>query len=118
MNTFKSIPASSFRSLALVAVLSLLGSAQVLADDGVRSIKVGYSDLDLNTQAGAASLYSRIRGAARQVCGYEGSTFTDKAIWKGCFNGAVGDAVAKVNNPLLTAVHSGKSPAMTAMIAK
>src|SRR5579862_5286090 len=118
MNTYKSIPASSFRSLALVALLGLLGSAQALAGDGMRSVKVGYADLDLSTQAGAATLYSRIRGAARQVCGYEGSTFTDKAIWKGCFDGAVDHAVAIVNSPRLTALHSGKSPSVTAMLGK
>ena len=118
MNSFKSIPASSFRSLALVAVLSLLGSAQALADDGTRSIKVGYSDLDLTTQAGADTLYHRIRGAARQVCGYDGSSFWDQRSFRNCFNGAVGNAVATVNNPLLTALSAGKSPAMTAMLGK
>jgi UrcA family protein len=119
MNTYKSIPASSFRSLALVALLSLLGSAQALADpQGTRSVKVGYGDLDLATQAGAATLYHRIRGAARQVCGYEGTTFTDRAIWKGCFDRAVDHAVATVNSPQLTALHSGKSPSVTAMLGK
>ena len=117
MNSFKSIPASSFRSLALVAVLSLLGSAQALAGDGSRSIKVGYSDLDLTTQAGADTLYHRIRGAARQVCGYD-SSFWDQRSFRNCFNSAVGNAVAKVNNPLLTTLYAGKSPAVTAMLGK
>jgi len=118
MNTLKSISASSFRALAFAVVLGLLGSAQVLADEPARSIRVGYGDLDLNTQAGAATLYNRIRGAARTVCGYEGSTFTDQAIWRSCFSGAVSDAVATVNSPRLTALHQGKSPAVTAMLGK
>jgi UrcA family protein len=118
MNAFKSIPGSSFRSLTLVLVLGLLGATPALADtEGVRSMKVSYADLDLNTQAGAATLYGRIRGAARQLCGYEGSTFTDKAIWSECFKRAVGDAVAKVNSPQLTALYQGKSPAVIAMRA-
>jgi UrcA family protein len=112
MNSCKSITA------ALAAVLGLLGSAQVLADEPAKSIKVSYADLDLSTQAGATTLYTRIRGAARQVCGDEGSTYTDHAIWRGCFKRAVGDAVTKVNSPRLTALHQGKSPAVTAMIGK
>jgi UrcA family protein len=116
MNTFNSHAA--FRSVALVAVL-VLGATRALAGpEAVYSIKVGYSDLDLNTQAGATTLYDRIRGAARQVCGYEGQTFTDQALWRSCFNGAISDAVATVNNPRLTALHQGKSPAMTAMLSK
>jgi UrcA family protein len=115
--TIKSIRVSSFRAVALILVVGLLGSAPALADpEGVRSMKVGYGDLDLNTAAGAATLYGRIRGAARQLCGYEGSTFTDKAIWNSCFKQAVGDAVAKVNSPQLTALYLGKSPAVIAML--
>jgi UrcA family protein len=114
MNRFNPIPVS----FALVAVL-VLGATRVLADpNGVHSIKVGYADLDLNTQAGAATLYDRIRGAARQVCGYEGQTFTDQALWRSCFNGAISDAVATVNNPRLTALHQGKSPALIASLSK
>jgi UrcA family protein len=112
MNSIKLITAS------FVAVLALLGSAQVLAGEPAKSIKVSYADLDLSTQAGAATLYSRIRGAARQVCGDEGTSYTDHAIWKGCFKRAVGDAVATVNNPRLTALHQGKSPSVTAMLSK
>jgi len=115
MNTLKLLP---FRAFAVVAALGFLGSAQVLADEPARSIKVSYADLDLSTQAGATTLYNRIRGAARTVCGYEGPGFTDKAIWRSCFKDAVGNAVAKVNNPRLTALHQGKSPAVTAMLGK
>ncbi|HEX4387840.1 MAG TPA: UrcA family protein [Steroidobacteraceae bacterium] len=119
MNSFKSIPASSYRSVALVAVLALLGSAQALADpEGTRSVKVGYGDLDLSTQAGAATLYQRIRGAAHQVCGSDGRSLADYAISRSCFNNAVSTAVATVNNPRLTALHQGKSPAVTAMLSK
>jgi UrcA family protein len=115
MNTFKSI--APFRAVALVLVAGLLGSAPALADpEGVRSMRVGYGDLDLNTQAGAATLYGRIRSAAKQLCGYKGSTFTDQAIWDSCFKRAVGDAVTKVNTPQLTALYLGKSPAVIAML--
>jgi UrcA family protein len=115
MNSFKSNSGFTFRTFALVSALAVLGASPTLADEATRSIKVSYADLDLSTQAGAATLYSRIRGAARQVCGYDGMTYLDHTSWKRCFNGAVGDAVAKVNSPRLTALHQGKSPAFTAM---
>jgi UrcA family protein len=118
MNSFKSTTGLTFRAFALASVLAVLSAAPALADEPAKSIRVGYSDLDLSTQAGATTLYSRIRGAARQVCGYEGASFTDKAIWRSCFNGAVSDAVATVNNPSLTALHLGESPTVTAMLSK
>jgi UrcA family protein len=112
MNSY-TISGFTFRTFALVSALAVLGASPALADETVRSVKVSYADLDLNTQAGAATLYGRIRAAAKQVCGpdewaYGHSTF------KRCFNQALGNAVAKVNNPQLTALHQGKSPAMTA----
>jgi UrcA family protein len=107
---------SSFRSFALVSVLAVLGASPTLAGEPSRSIKVSYADLDLSTAAGAATLYSRIRSAARQVCGPEGVIYYDMRGWKRCFNGAVSDAVTKVNSPRLTALHEGKSPAAIAML--
>ena len=84
----------SFNSITIVTILTLLGATSALADEPAKSIKVGYADLDLSTQAGAATLYARIKGAARQVCGYQGVTYTDTTGWKHCFNGAVSNAVA------------------------
>ena len=115
MNSFKSISGFTFRTFAIVSALAVLGATPALADEAARSMKVSYADLDLSTEAGAATLLSRIRSAARQVCGYDGSTFTDKAIWNSCFKHAVGDAVGKVNNPQLTALYRGKGPVVTAM---
>jgi UrcA family protein len=112
MNSFKSTSASSFR-FAIIAAVGLLGSAQALADEP-QSIKVSYADLDLSTQAGATTLYNRIRSAARTVCGYDDAPYGHFAF-KRCFKQAVGDAVAKVNSPQLTALHQGTSPAVTAM---
>ena len=118
MNNFKSISRITFRAFALASALAVLSANPALAGDPAKSIKVGYGDLDLSTQAGAATLYNRIRGAARQVCGYEGDSFADKAIWKSCFSGAIDNAVATVNNPRLTALHQGQSPVVTAMLSK
>ena len=73
----------------------------------------------MNTQSGAAKLYRRIQGAAQRVCGYEATLSQAQSIWQHCVLPTVDAAVAKVNNPLLTALHTGHgSPAVTAMTGK
>jgi UrcA family protein len=119
MNT-QSIYRTAFLSAAL-STLSLIGTTQVVASDLISapvSIKVSYADLNLSSTAGASALYGRIKSAAKRACGYEGSSLTDIRLWKRCVHEAVDDAVGRVNSPLLTQVHTGKSPTVTAMLAK
>jgi UrcA family protein len=117
MNIINSIHRSPVRPLALVLILGLLGATQALADP--RSEKVSYRDLDLSTLEGAQALYTRIKTAARHVCAYEGRDISGQAFSKACYQGAITDAVAKVNNPLLTAVHTGRPvDASVAMLTK
>ncbi len=107
MNILKSIHRSSPVSITLVAMIGLFTAGPVPAAEQ-HSVTVKYHDLDLATLDGARTLYGRISAAAREVCGYEGRSFTDQAFWNGCYRGAIADAVAKVGSPLLTAVHTGR----------
>jgi UrcA family protein len=118
MNTPNSNPRSCVRPLALALVLGLLGAAQASADEPA-GIRVRYGDLDLATSAGVHTLYARIAGAARTVCGFEGTALIEQSLWNSCYRAAIGDAVAKVNSPLLTAVQSGRpAHATVAMLRK
>jgi len=105
-----------FRALALFAV-GLLGTTTAWAGPpATRSIEVSFRDLDLGTPSGAARLYRRIQAAARSVCQYEPTSPREHSIWQYCVRPTVDAAVAKVNNPLLTKLHSGhSSPVVTAM---
>lgn len=80
------------------------------SDDGVRKQTVSFAELDLTKQAGAEALYERIKRAAFAVCGgYETplpGIYTAKSR---CFKTAVNEAVAKVNSPLLTALHQNQN---------
>ena len=119
------------RAAVLVWIVSLLGTALFTfivcllgitpawsgTPDG-RSVTVSYGDLDLSSPTGANALYRRIQGAAKQVCGYAGADLIEQSIWRGCYRHAIAGAVGKVNNPLLTAVHTGSPAAITAMLVK
>ena len=114
VSTWKS--SHNFRSLALLAVC-VLGTTTAWADPpATRSVEVSFRDLDVSTPSGAAKLYRRIQAAARSVCQYEPTSPREPIIWQYCVRPTVDAAVAKVDNPLLTALHSGhSSPAVTAM---
>jgi UrcA family protein len=98
--------------VALLALASAAAGANPGDTDEVQSENVNYEDLNLNTLTGITQLYGRIERAARLVCGPN----TDQSRlgqWKTCYRLAVAAAVAKVNNPLLTAVHDSKTGAPT-----
>lgn len=78
------------------------------SDPEIVSEKVSLRDLDLNHQAGAATALSRIRGAARRVCGGEPSRWamTAVALYRGCRRDAVDRAVATLDHPLVTALNA------------
>lgn len=77
------------------------------------SVRVQYGDLDLGRDAGVDTLYARLRGAARRVCEHSGTrdlrTF---AMDSACSDQALDAAIARVNNPHLSARHGGVSRAI------
>ncbi|HEY1312475.1 MAG TPA: UrcA family protein [Steroidobacteraceae bacterium] len=85
------------------------------SDFRVPARMVHFSDLNLNTQAGAEVLYKRIRTAAEAVCGDVDSRRLDEAAAaKACVGQAVAASIRAVNSPRLTNtynVHVGVVPA-------
>jgi UrcA family protein len=74
------------------------------------SVRVSVKDLDLTTHAGVATLYQRIRNAARSACGPVDSALTEeKAAWDRCVDEAIGSAVAKVGSAKLTEYYLAKT---------
>ena len=107
------------RCVAAASLVCLLASANALASDAStqRSVKVSYSDLNLSTRAGATTLYQRISGAARFVCGDRGRPLDEIRRWNTCYHDAIADAVAAVNSPMLRTVTRGDG-IVSAMLAK
>ena len=75
------------------------------------SITVGYAELNISNPQGLAVLYTRIKSAARSVCGYDPSPkeLSRARVSKACYLSAVDDAVRQINRPTLTALHRAKS---------
>ena len=93
--------------VALLALASAAAGGNPGDTDEVTSESVNYADLNLSTLAGASVLYGRIERAARLVCGPE-SDMARHGQWKTCLRLAIAAAVAKVNSPLLTAIHDSR----------
>lgn len=67
---------------------------------------VGYSDLDITAAAGARALYGRLKAAARQVCfQLDGKAPVQRERYRACVAQAMSNAVASVNEPMLTEVY-------------
>ncbi len=102
------------RHLALAAIacgVALTMPAMADQSDGEPLTKiVSYADLNLNGEAGARVLHGRLRMAAAQVCApLRGTTLRERSNWRGCVDPAVTRAVAKVDEPMLTAYHLSRT---------
>lgn len=102
----------SIVALALAATLTSL-SLPVQADEPATesNIKVKFRDLDLSKAEGAAALYQRIERSARLVCTDSSSPYDAGRVetFQRCYQSAIQDAVSKINQPQLTALHREKT---------
>jgi UrcA family protein len=93
----------------LLAATAQLACAADPVDDSRRQIVVHFADLNLDSAHGAASLYNRLNGAAKDVCREEGTRdVASIARVKTCVAAAVSVAVARVDRPALTAYYRAK----------
>jgi len=71
-------------------------------------IVVDYSDLDLTNQTGLKTLYARLKYAAERACGSapESHSLDAKVGFEHCYDQALNNAVVRVNDATLTAMHN------------
>jgi UrcA family protein len=80
--------------------------AQAADGEEAPSITLQYRSAHLDTTAGVANLYRRIRAAAQRVCSpLEGRPLQNQVLWKECVDHAVEGAVQAVHNEPLSAYH-------------
>jgi UrcA family protein len=110
MNTTTPIPNFKlFICIVAVAACAAL-SGPVLAQGRVVTLAapVSSAGLDLSRPAGARELYSRLRAAARLVCGSGNRVGLEPVTdFAGCYEKALADAIQAVNQRQLTMVYLG-----------
>jgi UrcA family protein len=98
-----------------IAFLGLAGASNAAQPDVLepRQMSVSYADLNIESAAGLKALYGRLQFAARLVCAPfdDGQHRTVNFHFRGCYRNALDSAVAKINKPTLTAMHSSAWPA-------
>jgi len=104
---FQSIPSIIATMLVAFAGLAKAGGSAAAEPPATLSKKVTFSDLNLDTQAGANALYARLRHAAEEVCEpFDGNELSRHSMWQRCVGNSLAAAVAKVNKPKVTALHN------------
>ncbi len=110
MNT--STPSTGLRGLIAAAIFGALASslsAVCAAGGGTKpqvSVTVKFADLNISNPSGALVLYERIQRAAQGVCSYYWYKLATGEAH--CVHDAIANAVAKVNQPALSAVFNAK----------
>ncbi len=99
-------------SAIFVLVFPAISSAVPHSDESERaSVRVSYADLNLSSEAGLLTLYSRLKAASGSVCGsrslLEAGSLDQLAKNKSCYRNALSKAVAKINNAELNEIHAG-----------
>ena len=102
--------AAALGAACSLALLPTPGFARAV--DETRSVTVHYSDLNLDTEAGATALYGRLVGAARNVCGDEVSVIDINQLRdiEQCRKQTLAEAVYDVDRPLVTAAYEDRHP--------
>lgn len=101
-------------TVAVAIAVAGLASSATAGDTIRRDVQVSYSDLNINTEAGAVALLDRINHAARQACGgspflhpmYNVAPAAVTADFAKCYHNAVAGAVASVGAPALSTVYA------------
>lgn len=106
-------------------MISALGLGSQLADaaspQDPPAVIVRFADLDLSHTQGVTVLYQRLKGAAETVCAAQnGRDLGSQTRYKTCWESALGTAVAKVDQPALTAIYRAqfKGPNATIQVAQ
>ncbi len=109
---------SRLNALALVSCLALgtLGFAAPASAAEARfaSQRVVHADLDLNREAGAATMLRRIDSAARAACGVRNGPMTliDRQMQRQCVTAKQQRAVTRLNRSAVTALYYNRHPSI------
>jgi UrcA family protein len=107
MKTFNHNKFAMVSAAVLGVALFASGAHADEAGLGANRVTVSYSDLNLNTAAGAKVLYQRIQSAAERVCGDVYSRQLDQAaVAKACVDKAMVNSVHAIKKEEFTHIAS------------
>ena len=97
---------------ALLATAALAAPAQAGTPGLVtHTVKVEYSDLNLESPKGVERLYARLRSAAKKVCGESDVRHLQgNRLQRDCMQQTMDRAVAQVGHAALAAEHAQRRP--------
>lgn len=103
-----------FKAIFATIVIVVLGApAYATADAGDlkgKAVKVSYADLNLEKYEDAKALYRRLQQASKQACDvrslYEEGSLSRVAEGRQCYRDTLSEAVAEIDNDLLTEIHN------------
>jgi UrcA family protein len=101
---------SNIKTIALTTAMLLTGvwgASTAFADEEVRSERVKFQDLNVDTPEGVQALYVRIHAAAKHVCSESDPVLQAGAI--ACARKAEANAIEKLNLTQLTAYYQIKT---------
>jgi len=94
--------------------------ANAVPPEDAPAVTVQFADLDVTHSDGVARLYGRLQAAAERVCashdGRIGSDIASQARYKSCRQSALATAVAKVDQPALTAYYRAQVAGRSAAV--
>ncbi len=97
-------------ALALAVVAFPVAAASPSSIDDAR-VSVSFADLNINSEAGARTLYRRLRQASASVCNRDSlrelGSLAAVAKAEACYTETLDEAVAKIGSEALRKVHSG-----------
>lgn len=116
-----STPSTALRGLIVAAIFGAIASGCTPVSAGETSsvsFTVKYADLNVASPSGARALYERIRAAAQAGCSYY--LFETEEDEARCVHDAIASAVAKVNQPALSAIFDAKfkAPAQASLVSR
>ena len=105
-NNTRGIAAAIIGLMVLGAPAAQVSAASLVGND----LAVRYSDLNLDTLAGAEKLYARIQSAAARICPpADAQPLVEHVAALRCRNEVVAHAVDSLGSPQLTAVFAARS---------
>ena len=95
-------------SLGVIGASPAFAAEELAAENGdTQTVDVYFPDLNLAKNKDAKLLFMRLRNAAEDICGttFDAATLYSRLQVEQCQKEAIGQAVSKIDKPLLTAVY-------------